>query len=157
MRLLPHAAGIRLKASMTGAFLERKMAEYNARRSEITTLRAEFWQAGSLLQAGREKRMNAVTPVILCGGSGIRLWSLSHKSFSSPGGALGGGEGTAEVTPAARLFPVSRRTNLHRSHCGGHRLRNPGKMELEMIEVQSGSCVGEHDIVRPEVSHGWVP
>jgi mannose-1-phosphate guanylyltransferase/mannose-6-phosphate isomerase len=29
-----------------------------------------------------------------------------------------------------------------------HRLRNPGKTPLEMIEVQSGSYLGEDDIVR---------
>ena len=35
-----------------------------------------------------------------------------------------------------------------------HRLRNPGKMELEMIEVQSGSYLGEDDIVRLEDVYG---
>ena len=35
-----------------------------------------------------------------------------------------------------------------------HRLHNPGKMELEMIEVQSGSYLGEDDIVRFEDSYG---
>ncbi|MDB5785650.1 hypothetical protein, partial [Caballeronia mineralivorans] len=29
-----------------------------------------------------------------------------------------------------------------------HRLENPGKMPLEMIEVQSGTYLGEDDIVR---------
>ncbi|MFB5206558.1 hypothetical protein ABGA94_11805, partial [Stenotrophomonas sp. 3diitr2024] len=29
-----------------------------------------------------------------------------------------------------------------------HRLRNPGKLPLELIEVQSGSYLGEDDIVR---------
>jgi len=31
-----------------------------------------------------------------------------------------------------------------------HRLENPGKIELHMIEVQSGSYLGEDDIVRFE-------
>ncbi|MCY1558983.1 Alginate biosynthesis protein AlgA [compost metagenome] len=35
-----------------------------------------------------------------------------------------------------------------------HRLRNPGKLELEMIEVQSGSYLGEDDIVRFEDTYG---
>lgn len=35
-----------------------------------------------------------------------------------------------------------------------HRLRNPGKMPLELIEVQSGSYVGEDDIVRFEDNYG---
>jgi mannose-1-phosphate guanylyltransferase/mannose-6-phosphate isomerase len=35
-----------------------------------------------------------------------------------------------------------------------HRLENPGKTELELIEVQSGSYLGEDDIVRFEDSYG---
>jgi mannose-6-phosphate isomerase-like protein (cupin superfamily) len=31
-----------------------------------------------------------------------------------------------------------------------HRLKNPGKLPLELIEVQSGSYLGEDDIVRFE-------
>jgi mannose-1-phosphate guanylyltransferase/mannose-6-phosphate isomerase len=35
-----------------------------------------------------------------------------------------------------------------------HRLENPGKIELELIEVQSGSYLGEDDIVRFEDTYG---
>jgi mannose-1-phosphate guanylyltransferase/mannose-6-phosphate isomerase len=35
-----------------------------------------------------------------------------------------------------------------------HRLRNPGKVPLEIIEVQSGSYLGEDDIVRLEDVYG---
>jgi mannose-1-phosphate guanylyltransferase/mannose-6-phosphate isomerase len=35
-----------------------------------------------------------------------------------------------------------------------HRLENPGKAELEMIEVQSGAYLGEDDIVRFEDFYG---
>jgi mannose-1-phosphate guanylyltransferase/mannose-6-phosphate isomerase len=35
-----------------------------------------------------------------------------------------------------------------------HRLRNPGKTALEIIEVQSGSYLGEDDIVRFEDTYG---
>ena len=35
-----------------------------------------------------------------------------------------------------------------------HRLSNPGKIHLILIEVQSGSCVGEDDIVRFEDEYG---
>ena len=37
---------------------------------------------------------------------------------------------------------------------GSHRLENPGKLPLELIEVQSGSYLGEDDIVRFEDQHG---
>ncbi len=33
-----------------------------------------------------------------------------------------------------------------------HRLSNPGKIPVEMIEVQSGECLGEDDIVRFELA-----
>jgi mannose-6-phosphate isomerase-like protein (cupin superfamily) len=35
-----------------------------------------------------------------------------------------------------------------------HRLENPGRIPLEMIEVQSGSYLGEDDIVRVEDLYG---
>ena len=35
-----------------------------------------------------------------------------------------------------------------------HRLENPGKVPLEMIEVQSGAYLGEDDIVRFEDTYG---
>ena len=35
-----------------------------------------------------------------------------------------------------------------------HRLANPGKVPLEIIEVQSGSYLGEDDIVRFEDTYG---
>jgi mannose-1-phosphate guanylyltransferase/mannose-6-phosphate isomerase len=35
-----------------------------------------------------------------------------------------------------------------------HRLANPGKVPLEIIEVQSGSYLGEDDIVRFEDHYG---
>jgi hypothetical protein len=35
-----------------------------------------------------------------------------------------------------------------------HRLRNPGKVLLELIEVQSGSYLGEDDIVRHDDVYG---
>lgn len=37
-----------------------------------------------------------------------------------------------------------------------HRLENPGKLDLELIEVQSGSYLGEDDIVRFEDTYGRV-
>ena len=35
-----------------------------------------------------------------------------------------------------------------------HRLSNPGKVPLEIIEVQSGSYLGEDDIVRFDDTYG---
>ena len=38
-----------------------------------------------------------------------------------------------------------------------HRLENPGKVLLELIEVQSGSYLGEDDIVRFDDVYGRAP
>ena len=38
-----------------------------------------------------------------------------------------------------------------------HRLANPGKIPLEIIEVQSGSYLGEDDIERLEDVYGRTP
>jgi mannose-1-phosphate guanylyltransferase/mannose-6-phosphate isomerase len=35
-----------------------------------------------------------------------------------------------------------------------HRLENPGKMPLEIVEVQSGAYLGEDDIVRFDDTYG---
>ncbi len=35
-----------------------------------------------------------------------------------------------------------------------HRLKNPGMVDLEIIEIQSGSYLGEDDIVRFEDTYG---
>ncbi len=37
-----------------------------------------------------------------------------------------------------------------------HRLSNPGLMKLELIEVQSGTCLDENDIIRFEDSYGRI-
>ncbi|MDL2316722.1 mannose-1-phosphate guanylyltransferase/mannose-6-phosphate isomerase [Desulfovibrio sp. OttesenSCG-928-A18] len=38
-----------------------------------------------------------------------------------------------------------------------HRLENPGRIDLEIIEIQTGSYLGEDDIVRFEDSYGRIP
>lgn len=62
--------------------------------------------------------------------------------------------GTAEVTRGSETFLLSENQSTYIPIGEVHRLRNPGKMELEMIEVQSGAYLGEDDIVRLEDSYG---
>ena len=63
-------------------------------------------------------------------------------------------KGTAEVTRGSAVFLLSENQSTYIPIGEVHRLRNPGKMELEMIEVQSGSYLGEDDIVRLEDVYG---
>ena len=62
--------------------------------------------------------------------------------------------GTAQVTRGSETFLLSENQSTYIPIGEVHRLHNPGKMELEMIEVQSGSYLGEDDIVRLEDTYG---
>ncbi len=62
--------------------------------------------------------------------------------------------GTAKVTRGDESFLVSENQSTFIPLGTTHRLENPGRVPLEMIEVQSGSYLGEDDIVRFEDVYG---
>ncbi len=62
--------------------------------------------------------------------------------------------GTAKVTRGEETFLVSENESTFIPLGTTHRLENPGRVPLEMIEVQSGSYLGEDDIVRFEDVYG---
>mgnify|MGYP001290592597 FL=1 len=62
--------------------------------------------------------------------------------------------GTARVTRGEETFLVTENQSTYIPLGTRHRLENPGKVDLEMIEVQSGSYLGEDDIVRFEDTYG---
>jgi len=62
--------------------------------------------------------------------------------------------GTAEVTCNDKVFLLAENQSTYLPLGSTHRLRNPGKVPLELIEVQSGSYLGEDDIVRFEDVYG---
>ena len=62
--------------------------------------------------------------------------------------------GTAEITCDDKVFLLSENQSTYIPLGAKHRMRNPGKVPLEMIEVQSGSYLGEDDIVRYEDNYG---
>ncbi|WP_296870547.1 mannose-1-phosphate guanylyltransferase/mannose-6-phosphate isomerase [Tibeticola sp.] len=63
-------------------------------------------------------------------------------------------KGTAEVTRGDETFLLTENQSTYIPIGVRHRLRNPGRTPLEMIEVQSGSYLGEDDIVRFEDNYG---
>ncbi len=63
-------------------------------------------------------------------------------------------KGTAEVTRGSETFLLCENQSTYIPVGEVHRLKNAGKLELEMIEVQSGSYLGEDDIVRIEDVYG---
>ena len=62
--------------------------------------------------------------------------------------------GTAEVTCDDKVFLLTENQSTFIPLGKTHRLRNPGTVPLEMIEVQSGAYLGEDDIVRVSDVYG---
>ena len=62
--------------------------------------------------------------------------------------------GTAQVTCGDEVFLLSENESTYIPLGVKHRLENPGRLPLEMIEVQSGTYLGEDDIVRFEDTYG---
>ena len=63
-------------------------------------------------------------------------------------------QGTAEVTCEDKVFILCEDQSTYIPLGHKHRLANPGKIPLELIEVQSGTYLGEDDIVRFEDVYG---
>jgi mannose-1-phosphate guanylyltransferase/mannose-6-phosphate isomerase len=59
-------------------------------------------------------------------------------------------KGTAEVTRNNELHLVHENESIYLPIGSVHRMANPGKIDLELIEVQTGSYLGEDDIIRIE-------
>ena len=62
--------------------------------------------------------------------------------------------GTAQVEIDERVEVISENQSVYIPLGSKHRLTNPGKIPLKLVEVQSGSYVGEDDIVRFEDFYG---
>ena len=63
-------------------------------------------------------------------------------------------KGVAEITNGDQVITLTENQSTYIPQGQTHRLANPGKTPLEIIEVQSGSYLGEDDIVRFEDTYG---
>jgi mannose-1-phosphate guanylyltransferase / mannose-6-phosphate isomerase len=66
-------------------------------------------------------------------------------------------KGTARVTRHKEVHEVSENGSIYLPLGACHRLENPGRIPLELIEVQTGSYLGEDDIERLEDVYGRTP
>jgi mannose-1-phosphate guanylyltransferase len=66
------------------------------------------------------------------------------------------GSWTARVTNGEKSFLVTENQSTYIPVGQVHALENPGTIPLELVEVQSGSYLGEDDIVRLEDRYGRV-
>jgi mannose-1-phosphate guanylyltransferase/mannose-6-phosphate isomerase len=64
--------------------------------------------------------------------------------------------GTAEITNGDKVLTLTENQSTYIPLGAVHRLVNPGSIPLEIIEVQSGSYLGEDDIVRIDDTYGRV-
>ncbi|MBF0162169.1 MAG: mannose-1-phosphate guanylyltransferase/mannose-6-phosphate isomerase, partial [Magnetococcales bacterium] len=64
--------------------------------------------------------------------------------------------GTAQVTKGSEVFLLREDESTYIPLGVQHRLANPGRIPLELIEVQSGSYLGEDDIMRLEDHYGRI-
>jgi mannose-1-phosphate guanylyltransferase / mannose-6-phosphate isomerase len=62
--------------------------------------------------------------------------------------------GTARITRGEENFLLEENQSTYIPIGTKHRIENPGKITLHMIEVQSGGYLGEDDIVRFEDVYG---
>jgi len=62
--------------------------------------------------------------------------------------------GTAQITRGAEVFLLEENQSTYIPLGVKHRVHNPGKIPLHIIEVQSGTYLGEDDIVRFEDQYG---
>jgi mannose-1-phosphate guanylyltransferase/mannose-6-phosphate isomerase len=63
-------------------------------------------------------------------------------------------QGTARITRNDETFLLAENESTYIPVGATHRIENPGKVPLHIIEVQSGSYLGEDDIVRFEDNYG---
>lgn len=66
-------------------------------------------------------------------------------------------KGTAKVICGDQILLLTENQSTYIPLGAVHRLENPGQIPLEIIEVQSGSYLGEDDIVRLEDAYGREP
>jgi len=85
---------------------------------------------------------------------GGRLSLQSHKKRAEHWVVV---QGTAKVTCDDKVFLLHENQSTFIPLGAKHRLENPGKKPLRLIEVQSGSYLGEDDIVRYDDAYGRAP
>ncbi len=62
--------------------------------------------------------------------------------------------GTAKVTCGEKVYEIHTNESTYIPMSTSHRLENPGKVPLQIIEVQNGEYLGEDDIVRFDDAYG---
>tara|TARA_B100000900_G_scaffold171713_1_gene145913 strand:+ start:5068 stop:6465 length:1398 start_codon:yes stop_codon:yes gene_type:complete len=120
----------------------------NNGREEVDYNREVFrpWGSYDSLESGENFQVK-----ILKVKPGAKLSIQSHNFRSEHWVVV---SGTAEVTKGDETFILSENESTYIPVKTVHALKNPGEDELRIIEVQSGSYLGEDDIIRYEDIYG---
>ncbi|MDZ7937654.1 MAG: mannose-1-phosphate guanylyltransferase/mannose-6-phosphate isomerase [Rhodoferax sp.] len=117
-------------------------------RSEGQTHRKVFRPWGSYDTVDRGKRFQ-VKRIVVKPGAALSLQMHHHRAEHWVVVS-----GVAKVTVGEQVLMLSENQSTYIPLGTQHRLENPGLIPLEMIEIQSGSYLGEDDIVRFEDIYG---
>lgn len=119
-----------------------------ANREELTTHREVFrpWGKYDSVDLGERYQVKRITV-----NPGAKLSVQMHHHRAEHWIVV---SGTAQVTNGDKTFLVSENQSTYIPVGVVHSLENPGKLPLELIEVQSGSYLGEDDIIRFEDNYG---
>ena len=120
----------------------------NDDRSEIISHRRVFRPWGSYESIDNGERFQVKRIVVNCG---ARLSLQMHHHRAEHWIVV---KGTAQVTRGEDVFLLSENESTYIPLGVKHRLENPGTIPLEIIEVQSGTYLGEDDIVRYQDEYG---
>jgi mannose-1-phosphate guanylyltransferase/mannose-6-phosphate isomerase len=112
----------------------------------VTTYRP--WGSYTILEEGERYKIKRVVV-----NPGERLSLQKHYHRSEHWVVV---KGAAKVTIGDKEIFIHENESAYVPKSTLHRLENPGKVPLEIIEVQNGEYVGEDDIVRIEDHYGRV-
>jgi mannose-1-phosphate guanylyltransferase/mannose-6-phosphate isomerase len=119
-----------------------------SRRSEVAQHREVFRPWGSYDAIGSGKRFQ-VKRISVKPGAKLSLQMHHHRAEHWVVV-----KGTAKITNADHVFLLTENQSTFIPVGVVHSLENPGKIPLELIEIQSGAYLGEDDIVRLEDRYG---
>jgi mannose-1-phosphate guanylyltransferase/mannose-6-phosphate isomerase len=120
-------------------------------RSELTEHKVVFRPWGSYQGIDEGEGYQVKQIVVKPGG---RLSLQSHAQRAEHWVVV---QGVARVTCDENIFLLHENQSTFIPLGAKHRLENPGKLPLRLIEVQSGSYLGEDDIVRYDDAYGRAP
>ncbi|MEI9886090.1 MAG: mannose-1-phosphate guanylyltransferase/mannose-6-phosphate isomerase [Rhizomicrobium sp.] len=122
----------------------------SARRSEYVDHKVVFRPWGSYQGIDEGEGYQVKQIMVKPGG---RLSLQSHRKRAEHWVVV---QGTAQVTCGDKIFLLHENQSTFIPLGAKHRLENPGKLPLRLIEVQSGSYLGEDDIVRYDDAYGRI-